>query len=175
MQLQHFFSDFCLAKILHHFRISSLNSFREKFVKYERKFSFFIVDIYVLRDQFKSVYRGVWSTYHSDVVYDRDQGDQGHNLMNLRTCWTASASSSNLNTLRTNLKNLNRIAEPPKPVPTERQLKSRNTEDNLKWNQPCLSRVYYLRCCSNSLNPASESLTLNQPFTFELAVGSLAT
>ena len=34
--------------------------------------------------------------------------------------------------LRQNLKNLNRVAEPPKPVPIERRLKSQNTEYNFK-------------------------------------------
>ena len=47
------------------------------------------IHIYVFRDQFKIVYRGIWSTYHSDVIYDRDQGDQGdqgQTLMNFLTC-----------------------------------------------------------------------------------------
>ena len=51
-----------------------------------------------------------------------------------------------------NLKNLNRVAEPPKTVPIEHRLKSRNIEYNFKWNQQCLSRV------SNSLNSASKAM-----------------
>ena len=51
---------------------------------------------------------------------------------------------------RSNLKNLNRVADPPKTGSDfERRLKSRSTKYNFKWNQPCLNRG------SNSLNSAS--------------------
>ena len=41
-----------------------------------------------------------------------------------------------------------------KPVPIERRLKSRSSEYNFEWNQPCLTRALKRRG-SNSLNSAS--------------------
>ena len=51
----------------------------------------------------------------------------------IRGSWTTSARFNKIS--RINLKILNRVTEPTKPVLTERRLKSRNTEYNFKWNQ----------------------------------------
>ena len=48
-----------------------------------------------------------------------------------------------------------------KPVPIERRLKSRSSEYNFEWNQPCLTRASNLRRASNSLNSASALVSSN--------------